>query len=63
MKSKEDVQNDIGGNDGFIEDNLGHFSVAGSLTANGFVAWVFHVATAIADLDVAYAAKLHKARI
>ncbi len=63
MQGKEDVQNDIGGNDGFIEDDLGHFSMAGSLTANRFVARVFNMAPAIADLDVAYAAKLHKARI
>ena len=63
MQGKEDVQNNIGGNDGFIEDNLGNFSMTGSLTANGFVAWVLNMATAITDLDVAYATKLHKARI
>jgi hypothetical protein len=61
MKGEKDVQNYIGRNDRLVEDNPGYFSVASSLAANGLVAWVFNMAPAIANLDIAYATKLHKA--
>jgi hypothetical protein len=61
VQGKEDVQNYISRNYRLVEDNPGYFSVAGSLAANGFVAWVFNMAPAIANFDIAYATKLHKA--
>jgi hypothetical protein len=63
VKGKKDVQNNIGRNNLLVEDNPGYFSVTGSLAANGFVAWVINMAPAIANLYIAYATKLHKARI
>jgi hypothetical protein len=63
VQGKENVQNYIRRDDRLVEDNPGDFSVASSLTANGFVTWVFDVTPAITNLDIAYATKLHKAGI
>jgi hypothetical protein len=61
VQGKEDVQNYICGDNRLVEDNSGDFSVAGSLTADSFIAGVFNMTPAIANLDIADATKLHKA--
>jgi hypothetical protein len=37
--------------------------MACAFCANSLIAWVFNVATAVADLNIDYASKLHKAGI
>jgi hypothetical protein len=63
MKGEKYIQHNMGWDDGFVENDSGNLSVAGSFATDCLVAWVINVAPAIANLNIAYATKLHKARI
>jgi hypothetical protein len=60
MQGKENIENDFRRNYGFIKYHTGNFGMPGSFTAHGFVAGVFNMPPAVADLDVTDTMKLHK---